>query len=123
MDAFPHFITSDMCLLDLDLGQKGLQKLLGAFSVLSGAWPLSRIRVGHAVASFGVFLATRSLQSCVRVICILLKARDRVIHAVTSLPFRAGMRSHRPCDRVTASFFTNSVLCFPSIFVCFLFIL
>ena len=55
MDAFPHFITSDLCLLDLDLGQKGLQKSLGAFSVISGAWPLSRVRVGHAVASFGAF--------------------------------------------------------------------
>ena len=55
MDVFPHFITSDLCLLDLELGQKGLQKLLGAFSVISGAWPLSRVRVGHVVASFGAF--------------------------------------------------------------------
>ena len=123
MDAFPHFITPDLCLLDLDLGQKGLQNLLGAFSVISGAWPLSRVRVGHSVASIGVFLVTRLLQSCVRVICISLKVRDRVNHTVVSLPFRAGMRPRRPCDRVTASFFKNSVLCFPSIFVCFLSIL
>ena len=67
MDAFPHFITSDLCLLDLDLGQKGLQTLLGVFSVIYGAWPLSRVRVGHAVASIGVFLVARSRQSCVRV--------------------------------------------------------
>ena len=123
MDAFPHFITSGLCLLDLDLGQKGLQKSLGAFSVTSGAWPLSRVRVGHAVASSGVFLVTRSLQSCVCVICVSLKAHDRVNDAVASLPFRAGMRLRRPCDRVTASFSKNSVLCFPSIFVCFLSIL
>lgn len=116
MDAFPHFITSDLCLLDLDLGQKRLQKSLGAFSVISGAWSLSRIRVGHAVASFGVFLVTRSRQSCVCIICVSLKARGHVIHAVASLPFRAGMRSRRPCDRVVGSFFKNSVLYFSSIF-------
>ena len=101
MDAFSHFITSDLCLLDLDLGQKGLQKSLGAFFVISGAWPLSRVRVGHAVASSGVFLITRSLRSCVRVICVLLKAHVRVIHTFALLSLRAGhaaasfMRSRR----------------------------
>ena len=55
MDAFPHFITSGLCCLYLDLGQKGLQKSLGAYSVNSDTWPLSRVRVGHAVASFGAF--------------------------------------------------------------------
>ena len=89
MDAFSHFITSDLCLLDLDLGQKGLQKSLGAFSVISGAWPLSRVRVGHAVASSGVFLITRSLRPCVRIICVLLKARVRVIYAFASRSLRA----------------------------------
>ena len=120
MDAFPYFITSGLCLLDLDLGQKRLQNLLGEFSVISGAWPLSRIRVGHAVASFGVFLVTRSRQSCVRVICVSLKARDRVNHAVTSLPFRAGMRPRCPCDRVTASFFETPFCAFlPFLYVSF----
>ena len=101
MDAFPHFITSGLCLLDLDLGQKGLQKLLGAFSAISGAWPLSRVRVGHAVASSGIFCVTRSRQSCVRVICVSLKARIHISHAFASLPFRArhaaasSMRSRR----------------------------
>ena len=101
MDAFPHFITSNLCLLDLDLGQKGFQKSLGAFSVISGGWRLSRIRVSHAVASSGVFLITRSLRSSVRVICVLLKAHVRVSHAFASLLFRArhaaasSMRSRR----------------------------
>ena len=101
MDAFPHFITSGLCLLDLDFGQKGLQKSLGAFSTIFGAWPLSRVRVGHAVASSGVFLVLRSPRSCVRVICVLLKARVRVSHAFASLSFRTGhaaassMRSRR----------------------------
>ena len=88
MDAFSHFITSDLCLLDLDLGQKGLQKSMGAFSAISGAWPLSRVRVGHAVASSGVFLIMRSLRSCVRVIYVLLKARVRVSHVAASLLLR-----------------------------------
>ena len=123
MDAFSHFITSGLCLLDLDLGQKRLQNLLGAFSVISGAWPLSRIRVGHAVASFGVFLVTRSRQSCDRVICVSLEARGHVSHAAASMPFRAGMRPRRPCDRVAANFFNNSILRFSSIFVCLLSIL
>ena len=101
MDTFLHFITSNMCLLDLDLGQKGTQKSLGAFSVISGAWRLSRVRVGHAVASSGVFLVTRSLRSCVRIIYVLLMARVRVSHAFASLSFRArhaaasSMRSRR----------------------------
>ena len=85
MDAFPHFVTSGLCLLDLDLGQKGLQKSLGAFSAISGAWPLSRVRVGHAVASSGVFLVTLSRRSSVRVICDSLKARGRVSHALFAL--------------------------------------
>ena len=89
MDAFPHFITSDLCLLDLDLGQKGLQNSLGAFSAISGAWPLSRVRVCHSVTSFGAFLVTRSRQSCDRVMCVLLKARGRVSHAAASLLIRA----------------------------------
>ena len=55
MDAFPRFITSNLRLLDLDLGQKRLQKSLGVFSVISSAWRLSRVRVGHAVASSGSF--------------------------------------------------------------------
>ena len=96
MDAFPHFITSGLCLLDLDLGQKGLQKLLGAFSAISGAWPLSRVRVGHAVASLGVFLVTRSRQSCDRVICISLEARGRVSHAAASLLLRSWHASASP---------------------------
>ena len=96
MDAFPHFITSGLCLLDLDLGQKGLQKSLGAFSVISGVWPLSRVRVGHAVASFGAFLVTRSRQSCGRVICVLLKARGRISHAAASLLLRAWHASASP---------------------------
>ena len=101
MEAFPHFITSGLCCLYLDLGQKGLQNSLGAYSVISGAWPLSRVRVGHAVASFGVFLVTHSLWSCIRVICVLLRAHGRVGYAVVSLPFCAGhaaassMRSRR----------------------------
>ena len=99
--CIPHFITSNLCFLDLDLGQKGLQNLLGAFSVISGAWPLSRVCVGHAVASFGVFLGMRSCQSCDRVICISLEVRDSVSHAFASLSFRArhaaasSMRSRR----------------------------
>ena len=121
MDAFPHFITSGLCLLNLDLGQKGLQKSLGAFSAISGAWPLSRVRVGHVVASFGVLLVTRSRRSRVRVVCDLLKSRGRVSHAVASLPLRfwhaiaSSMRS-RGCQ-----FLKSSVSHFPSIFVCFLF--
>ena len=110
MEAFPHFITSGLCCLYLDLGQKGLQNSLGAYSVISGAWPLSRVRVGHTVASFGVFLVTRSRQSCGRVICVLLKACGRVSHAAASLLFALGMRSRRPCDRVDATFFKNFVL-------------
>ncbi|QHO53238.1 uncharacterized protein DS421_2g46120 [Arachis hypogaea] len=85
MEAFPHFITSSLCFLDLDLGQKGLQKLLGVFSVIFGAWPLSRVRVSHAAASSGVFIVTRSLQSCVCIICVSLMARARVNHAVASI--------------------------------------
>ena len=101
MEAFSHFITSNMCFLDLDLGQKGFQKSLGAFSIISGAWRLSCVRVGHAVTSSGVFLITRSLRSCVRIICVLLMARVRVSHAFASLSFRTGhaaassMRSRR----------------------------
>ena len=45
MDAFPHFITSGLCCLYLDLGQKGLQNSLGAYFVNSDTWPLSRGRV------------------------------------------------------------------------------
>ncbi|QHO19353.1 uncharacterized protein DS421_11g328130 [Arachis hypogaea] len=86
MDAFPHFITSGLCLLDLDLGQKGLQKSLGAFSAISGAWPLSRVRVDHAVASFGAFLTTRSRQSCGRVAASLRLACVRVAHAIAWMP-------------------------------------
>ena len=109
MEAFPHFITSGLCCLHLDLGQKGLQNLLGAYSVISGAWPLSRVRVGHAVASFGAspFHAVasvmrprhvrstqgaRSRQSCGRVAADLCLARDRVIHAIAWIPISLNLR-------------------------------
>ena len=103
MDAFLHFITSNLFCLYLDLGQKGLQKSLGAFSAIFGAWPLSLVRVGHAVASFGAFpchavasvtrphrmrsaYGARSRQSCGRVAADLCLARDRFVHAIAWMP-------------------------------------
>ena len=78
MDAFPHFITSNLCLLDLDLGQKGSQKSLVAFSAVFAcgvchvsAWvtrsrhlefSLSRVRFGHASAS-SAFCSRRAFAS------------------------------------------------------------
>ena len=104
MDAFLHFITSNLCFLYLDMGQKGLQKLMGAYSVNSDTWPLSRVRVGHAVASSGSFpchaytsvTRTRHLrsaqgrrprQSRVRVDAFSHQACGCVVHAFASLPF------------------------------------
>ena len=96
MGEFPHFITSGLCCLYLDLGQKGLQNSLGAYSVNFDMWPLSRVRVGYAVASFGAFLVTRSRQLGGRIICVLLKVRGRVIHAVASLLIRTWHASASP---------------------------
>ena len=96
MGAFPQFITSGLCYLYLDLGQKGLQNSLGAYSVNSYTWPLSRVRVGHTVASFGAFLVTRSRQSCDHVIFVLLKAHGRVSHAAASLLLCAWHASASP---------------------------
>ena len=92
----PPFSGFYSVILGLDLGRKRVQKSLGAFSAISGAWPLSRVCVGHAAASFEVFLVTRSLQSCGRVIRVLLVARDRVSHAVASLLIRTWHASASP---------------------------
>ena len=109
MDAFLHFITSNLCFLYLDLGQKGLQKLLGAYSVNYDTWPLSRVRVGHAVASSGAFpfhavasvtrprrgcstQGAQLCQSCGRVAASLLLARDRVVHAIAWIPVSLKLR-------------------------------
>ena len=117
MDAFPHLITSNLCFLDLDLGQKGFQKSLGAFSAISARG------VCHASAwvtrsrHLGVFLITRSLCSRVRVICVLLKARIRVSHAFASLPFRARHAAVSSIRSRRCPFLQNSI------FVCFLSVL
>ena len=83
---------------------------------------------------------TRPRESRGRVIRSFSLPRGRVSHATASCAFclrhtvasvmrprrcffALGTRPRRPCDRVDASFFRNSVLCFPSIFVCFLCIL
>ena len=109
MEAFPHFIISGLCCLYLDLGQKGLQNSLGVYSVNSYTWPLSRVRVGHAVASSGAFpfhavasvtcprrgcstQGARSRQSCGRVAASLLLARDRVVHAIAWIPVSLKLR-------------------------------
>ena len=104
MEAFPHFITSGLCCLYLDLGQKGLQNSLGAYSVNSDTWLLSRVRVGNAIASFGAF----------------------PYHAVASVTrprrmrFALGTRSRRPCDRVDASFSKTPFYAFlPFLYVSF----
>ena len=89
MDAFLHFITSGLCLLDLDWAKQGfriryehfLQFLVRGLCHAS-AW-VTRSR------HLELFLATRSRQSCDSVMCILLKARGRVSHAAASLLIRA----------------------------------
>ena len=99
MDAFLHFITSNLCCLCLDLGQKWLQESLGAYSVNSDTWPLSRGRVvwsfslpcgrvGHVSASW-VFYLRRAVASVMR---------------PRRCFFASGTRSRRPCDRVDTSF-------------------
>ncbi|QHN96667.1 Actin-depolymerizing factor [Arachis hypogaea] len=61
---------------------------------------LSRVRFGHAYALF-VFCSRHASASV-----------TRLRHCI----FALGMRPRRPCVRVAASFFKNSILCFPSIF-------
>ena len=116
MDACPHFITSGLCCLYWDLGQKRLQNSLGAYSVNSDTWPLSR---GRVIWSFSlprgrVSHATASCAFCLRRAVALVMRSHRCF-------FASGTRSRRPCHRVNTSFLQSSVLPSPSIFVCFLF--
>ena len=89
-------------LLDLDLGQKMVQKSLGAFSAIfargvchASAW-VTRSRHLEFCSS------ARPRQSRVRINYVLLKACVRAVHAFASLLFALSMRPRRPRVRVTA---------------------